>query len=72
LFFQDAATVRFSGRLPKYLQLSLVLELKRPGEARWEIDFAGDKAIQVYDGTNGWKLRPFLGRRDVGSSRLMS
>lgn len=46
-------------------QLPFVLELKRPRKSRWEIEFANDKAIQVYDGTRGWKYRPFLGRKDV-------
>jgi hypothetical protein len=30
-----------------------------------EIDFAGKTAVQVYDGQNGWKLRPYLNRDDV-------
>jgi hypothetical protein len=34
-------------------------------KTRLEIEFANDKAVQVYDGANGWKLRPFLGRRVV-------
>jgi outer membrane lipoprotein-sorting protein len=41
------------------------MEMKRPRKMRVEIEFANDKAVQVYDGANGWKLRPFLGRRDV-------
>ena len=32
---------------------------------RVELVFANDTAVQVYDGANGWKLRPFLGRRQV-------
>lgn len=32
---------------------------------RLELQFNGQTAVQVYDGTNGWKLRPFLNRRDV-------
>jgi len=30
-----------------------------------EIDFRGKTAIQVYDGTKGWKLRPYLNRHEV-------
>jgi len=41
------------------------LEMKRPRKSRLEIDFAGKTAVQVYDGQNGWKLRPFLNRDDV-------
>jgi hypothetical protein len=46
-------------------QLPFVMELKRPRKMRMELQFNGHKAIQVFDGTNGWKLRPFLNRREV-------
>lgn len=49
----------------KQVQLPFVMEMKRPGKSRLEITFRGEKAVQVYDGGNGWKLRPFLGRREV-------
>ena len=32
---------------------------------RFELQFAGKTAIQVYDGANGWKLRPYLNRLEV-------
>src|SRR5665213_1771921 len=47
------------------VQLPFVMKLKRPRKMRMEIVFKGDTAVQVYDGTNGWKLRPFLNRREV-------
>jgi outer membrane lipoprotein-sorting protein len=40
-------------------------EMKRPNKSRTEIEFAGKTAVQVYDGSNGWKVRPFLNRNDV-------
>jgi hypothetical protein len=46
-------------------QLPFLMELKRGRKMRFELQFAGKTAIQVYDGTNGWKLRPFLNRMDV-------
>ena len=49
----------------KQVQLPFVLEMKRPSKSRVEIEFAGKTALQVYDGTNGWKVRPFLNRNDV-------
>jgi outer membrane lipoprotein-sorting protein len=49
----------------KQVQLPFLMEMKRPGKSRVEIEFAGKTALQVYDGTNGWKLRPFLNRDDV-------
>ena len=30
-----------------------------------ELQFNGQTAIQVFDGSNGWKLRPFLNRHQV-------
>ena len=39
--------------------------MKRPNRSRLEIQFAGKTAVQVYDGANGWKVRPFLNRNDV-------
>jgi len=47
------------------VQLPFTMELKRPGKMRMELQFNGQTAIQVYDGANGWKLRPFLNRRVV-------
>jgi hypothetical protein len=49
----------------KQVQLPFVMEMKRPGKSRVEIEFAGKTAVQVYDGLHGWKLRPFLNRDDV-------
>ena len=47
------------------VQLPFVMKLKRPRMSRLELDIAGKKALQIYDGTNGWKVRPFLGRNEV-------
>ncbi len=52
-------------RPAEQVQLPFVLEAKRPRKSRIEIEFKGQKALQVYDGANGWKLRPFLNRMDV-------
>ena len=46
-------------------KLPFALFLKRPHKSRLELTFAGKNAVQVYDGTQGWKLRPFLNRDDV-------
>jgi hypothetical protein len=50
---------------PKPVQLPFRMELERPRRSRVEVDFLGQTAVQVYDGTKGWKLRPFLGRHEV-------
>lgn len=46
-------------------QLPFVMEMKRPRKVRVELQFKGQTAVQVYDGSNGWKLRPFLNRNEV-------
>lgn len=48
----------------KQIELPFVLDMKRPALSRLEIDVAGKTAVQVYDGSQGWKLRPFLNRDD--------
>ena len=52
-------------RPPEQVRLPFTMELKRPSKMRVEVVFQGQKAIQVYDGSHGWKLRPFLNRREV-------
>ena len=47
------------------VQLPFLMEMKRPLKKRLELQFKGQTAVQVYDGTNGWKFRPFLNRNDV-------
>jgi len=47
------------------VQLPFVMELKRPGKVRFELQFNNQTAVQVFDGVHGWKLRPFLNRREV-------
>jgi len=49
----------------KLIQLPFKMEMQRPAKIRLEVAVKGDTAVQVYDGTTGWKLRPFLGRREV-------
>lgn len=47
------------------VRLPFVMEMERPRKERFEMKFRGETAIQVYDGSNGWKLRPYLNRRQV-------
>ena len=46
-------------------QLPFVMDLARPRKQRIELQFNGQTAVQVYDGANGWKVRPYLNRPDV-------
>ena len=49
----------------KIIRLPFQMDLKRPLKSRIEVPFNGQTAVQVYDGTQGWKLRPYLGRHEV-------
>jgi outer membrane lipoprotein-sorting protein len=49
----------------KEIQLPYTLVLKRPNLMRMEVVFDGKTAVQVFDGKQGWKLRPFLNRSDA-------
>jgi hypothetical protein len=59
---RDAARAKEEGVV---VQVPYAMELKRPRKQRVEIQFEGATAVQVYDGEQGWKLRPYLGRHEV-------
>ena len=61
----DIAAKGGTATAPTQVLLPFRLEMKRPHRSRLEVDFAGKTAVQVYDGQNGWKYRPFLNRSDV-------
>ena len=67
--WQAVRALKMSGELDaggkSDTKLPFALYLRRPHQRRLEITFAGKNAVQVYDGTQGWKLRPFLNRDDV-------
>ncbi|MDB6091074.1 MAG: putative signal peptide protein [Gammaproteobacteria bacterium] len=46
----------------KIIELPYRLEMKRPRKTRLEVDFQNQTAVQIYDGSQGVKIRPFLGR----------
>jgi hypothetical protein len=46
-------------------QLPFLMELKRSHKMRLELQFKGQTAVQLYDGINGWKFRPFLNRSNI-------
>jgi hypothetical protein len=47
------------------VQLRFLMELKRPRKMRLELQVKGQTAVQVFDGANGWKFRPYLNRHDI-------
>ncbi len=46
-------------------RLPFTLQMRRPHYQRVSVEFGGQTALQVFDGHNGWKVRPFLNRNDV-------
>ena len=62
---QRSGKMSFPSRPSEEVQLPFVMDLKRTRKMRMELQFNGQTAIQVFDGANGWKLRPFLNRREV-------
>jgi hypothetical protein len=62
---QRPSKMAFPSRPAEEVQLPFVMDLKRTRKMRMELQFNGQTAIQVFDGANGWKLRPFLNRREV-------
>ena len=54
-----------AARPQQQMELPFRMELERSRKSRLEIQFGGQTALQVYDGTQGWKVRPFLNRHQV-------
>jgi len=46
-------------------KLPFVMSMKRPQKSRLEIKFQEQTAVQVWDGNQGWKVRPYLNRNEV-------
>ena len=60
-------SLRLSGKLlvnGDTLQLGYVATVERPDSVRIEATLQGLTLIQAYDGTQGWKINPFQGRKD--------
>jgi hypothetical protein len=62
---RKSAQEMLPSRRVEEVYLPFLMELARPRKMRFELQFAGQTAIQVYDGVQGWKLRPYLNRRLV-------
>lgn len=53
--------------LAEEAQLPFKMLMQRPRQVRFDIEFKGQTAVQVYDGVHGWKSRPYLNRNEVES-----
>lgn len=67
--WRAVSSIRMAGEMDaggtQAARLPFVWSLKRPHKSRLEIVFQEKTALQVYDGSQGWKLRPFLNRNEV-------
>jgi hypothetical protein len=64
---QALTSLQVSGKLlinDGRLQFGFAETKKRPAEVRSEVTVQGMTAVEAYDGTNGWKISPFQGRKD--------
>lgn len=64
---QGLKSIRLNGKMlvrGGRLQLGFVQTKKRPAEVRTDITMQGMTAVQAFDGTTGWKIMPFQGRKD--------
>jgi outer membrane lipoprotein-sorting protein len=67
--WHDAKTLVMAGDIdaggkPNHA-LPYILKEKRPHKSRLEIVFKDQTSTQVFDGAQGWKVRPFLNRNEV-------
>ncbi|HKA24496.1 MAG TPA: outer membrane lipoprotein-sorting protein [Candidatus Eisenbacteria bacterium] len=63
---QAVTTLRRTGKLtnPGGTEAVIVRENKRPNDVRQEFTLQGMTAINAYNGTAGWKISPFQGKKD--------
>ncbi len=59
-------SIRMSGKMaggggPEF---PFTLQWKRPNKMRLEFTFQGMTGVQAYDGTTGWMVMPFMGKKD--------
>ncbi len=60
-------SVRLKGKMlvnQGQLEFAYVQTKRRPGQLRSELTLQGMTMVQAYDGTEGWKISPFSGRKD--------
>jgi len=59
-------TLRMTGNLDigQGAKAPFVLEMKRPHKVRMEFTVQGMTGVQAYDGSGGWAVMPFMGKKD--------
>lgn len=59
-------SIRMSGKMTMGggMEAPVIMEMARPNKLRMEFTFQGMTGIQAYDGTTGWMVMPFMGKKD--------
>ncbi len=58
-------TMRMAGTMTMGpMEAPFNMELKRPDNIRFEMEFQGMRMVQAYDGETGWQIMPFIGKPD--------
>lgn len=67
--WRSVDTLALSGKMDAggrpNVELPFSMKMKRGHKSRLELTFREQTAVQVYDGAQGWKVRPFLNRNEV-------
>lgn len=63
---QKVQTMRMTGKMTvgPGMEAPFSMEKKRPGMMRLDFTFSGMTGTQAYDGTQGWQVMPFMGKKD--------
>lgn len=64
---QALTSLKYTGKMlvnEGRMQLAYTQVNRRPDDVRKELTLQGMTAVQAYDGTTGWKIMPFRGRKD--------
>ncbi len=64
---EEIKTIRFEGKAllnQGQMELKATQTFKRPDKVRTEAVLQGMTLVQAYNGTDGWKIYPFQGRKD--------
>jgi outer membrane lipoprotein-sorting protein len=62
---ESVQTLRTSGKMTiDSFEVRFIQENKRPDKVREEAVIQGMSQVQAYDGSTGWQINPFQGRRD--------
>ena len=59
-------SLRFSGKMAMMgMEAPITLSQVRPDKMRMEFTLQGMTGVQAYDGTTGWMIMPFMGKKDA-------